>query len=121
MNNGDIYIDLIPKDVDAAISKHNKLSTKERVEILLYLLDNVRKLSEDNFKKFMLNSEALLLCIKEANKRIKGNDDTLIDYAVKKYNESNIFTIENLKQEVEPDKKNEDITNLFYLLINRRK
>jgi hypothetical protein len=116
MSNVENYVDLISKDVDSAITKHNSLSTKERVEVLLHILDNT-DVTYPKYNKFLLNSEALLLCIKEANKIVYGNDEELIDIAVEKYN----ISISHTTQKVEPDVKLEEITNNFYLLIKQRK
>lgn len=119
MSNIESYFDLILEDVDAAIKKHNGLSTKERVEVLLHILDN-KDVTHPKYNKFLLNSETLLLCIKEANKMVTGNDEELIDIAVEKYNMSTFHTIQKIKQKVEPDVKLEDITKSFYLLIKRK-
>ena len=112
------YIDLILTDVDAAIAKHNALSTKKRAEILLYLLDNCKDVTHPKYKKFLLNSEVLLMCIKNANKIVKGNDEELIQVAVNQYNMSDFYTIQNIK-EIEPEP--EVISTNYHLIIRRRR
>lgn len=111
------YIKLILTDVDAAIIKHNSLPTKERAEILLYLLDRCKDVTHPKYKKFLLNSEALLMCIKNANKMVKGDDEELIQVALNQYNMSDFYTTQEIKQkEIEP----EVIATNYYLLIKRR-
>jgi hypothetical protein len=112
----DNYIALILKDVDAAIAKHNGLPTKERAEIILHLLDNIKDVTHPKYKKFLLNSEALLMCIKKANKMVRGNDEELIEIAVNEYDKSDFNIIQKLKQEIEP----EVVSINYYLIIKRR-
>ena len=112
------YIDLIRNDVDAAIAKHNRLPTNERAEILLYLLDNVRDVTDASYKKFFLNSEALMKCIKIANKNVRGDDKALIEMAVDLYNKGSINTIPEVK-EIEPEKI-EVVRNNYYHLIKQK-
>ena len=113
------YIQWIIDDVDAAIAKHNSLPTKERAEVLLYLLDNVKDVTHPKYKKFMINSEALLMCINKANKMAKS-DEELIEIAVNQYNMSDFSTIEKLKQEIKQEVEPEIVSTNYHLIIKRR-
>jgi len=114
------YIDLILTDVDAAIVKHNRLPTKERAEVLLYILDNCNDVTHPKYRKFLLNSEALLMCIKNSNKMVKGDDDEVIKIAVNLYNMSDLTTIQKLKKEIEPEPEPDIVSTNYHLLIKRR-
>ena len=105
------YCEMIDNDVIAVSCIFNEMNLKEKMTAVLFLLDTGDS-SNRNFKNFLLSEYSIhLRCIKEANKKISGNDDLLIEEAVRLYYEKT-----NTQPEPLVESEPEEIKNFYFLL-----
>lgn len=114
----DDFIPLIKSSVSDAIEEFSMLTTKDKAFVLLHLLDNNPNVNDLNYREFMLKSEALLKCIKIANKAIQGDDKKLVEMAVDLYSKLDSDSTPTLEEELKRINKPKVKSN-YYLLIKK--
>lgn len=118
---GESAFNALSEDGLDAVLVYQSMCIRDRIEALLYLVDEYKFESEQLTMTLRENFTPIFLVLKEANDWVDDNceeynDELVIDKAVelynKKYMENSENEIENLPEEVKEERKNK-----FYNLL----